>query len=90
MKLAEFQPKWFVAYLLGEYALPSRMEMQADIEHEREQMFRRYVKSKRLTMQVDYDDYLLGLKKEIRNGQSHARKSGNQLPVPPNARAYIS
>jgi hypothetical protein len=89
MPLAEFQSKWFVSYLLGEYALPPRAEMLADIEREREQMFRRYVKSKRHTMQVDYDDYLLDLKKEIQKGQSRARKGGNQLPLPPHARAYI-
>jgi hypothetical protein len=51
-------------------------------------MFRRYIKSKRHMMQVDYDDDLLGLKREIRNGQSRVRKGGNQLPVTPRARAF--
>ena len=37
--------------------------LRADIEHERERMFKRYVASKRHTMQVDYDDYLADLRR---------------------------
>ena len=87
MPLAEHQSRWFASYLLGEYALPPREEMQAEIERERERMFRRYVKSKRHTMQVDFDDYLHALRKEIRRGQKRARQRGNQLPIGPRARA---
>jgi len=87
MPLAEHQSRWFASYLLGEYALPPREEMLADIERERERMFRRYVKSKRHTMQVDFDDYLHALKKEIRRGQGRACKGGNQLPIVPRAGA---
>jgi len=88
MPLAEFQSKWFASYLLGEYALPPRAEMLADIERERERMFRRYVKSKRHTMQVDFDDYLHALKKEIRRGQARARRGGNSRPFTPCAKAF--
>jgi hypothetical protein len=37
-------------------------------------MFTRYVKSRRHTMQVDFDDYLLALAKERRRGEKRARK----------------
>ena len=58
MPLAEAQGRWFASYLRGEYALPPRGEMLADMERERRAMFKRYVASKRHTMQVDYDTYL--------------------------------
>ena len=68
MPLAEAQSKWVASYLLGEYKLPPPSEMQADITRERERMMKRYVKSKRHTMQVDFDTYLIELKKEIKRG----------------------
>jgi cation diffusion facilitator CzcD-associated flavoprotein CzcO len=72
MPLAEAQGIWIAKYLLGEYALPSRGEMKKDIDHERKVMFKRYVASKRHTMQVDYDDYLADLHKEIARGAKRA------------------
>jgi dimethylaniline monooxygenase (N-oxide forming) len=47
--------------------------VQADIEAERRRMFKRYVASKRHTMQVDFDDYLADLEKERRRGAERAR-----------------
>ena len=35
-------------------------------------MFRRYVRSKRHTMQVDYDDYLAAIAKERRAGRQRS------------------
>ena len=46
--------------------------MLADIADERARMFKRYVRSKRHTMQVDYDDYLAALDKERRAGAERA------------------
>src|ERR1035437_4353162 len=57
MPLAETQSEWVAEYLLGDYAMPSEEDVRADIEREREAMFKRYVKSKRHNMQVDYDEY---------------------------------
>jgi dimethylaniline monooxygenase (N-oxide forming) len=51
------------------------------MERERERMFKRYVKSKRHTMQVDFDDYLLELRRELRRGAERARRAGFALPV---------
>jgi dimethylaniline monooxygenase (N-oxide forming) len=85
MPLAAAQSEWVCDYLAGGYALPAPAALQADIDAERRQMFKRYVASKRHTMQVDYDDYLADLAKERRRGAERARATGNRLPVPPRA-----
>jgi hypothetical protein len=85
MPLAAAQSEWVCDYLSGAYALPGPAALQADIDEERRQMFKRYVASKRHTMQVDYDDYLADLAKERRRGAQRARAIGNRLPVPPRA-----
>jgi dimethylaniline monooxygenase (N-oxide forming) len=85
MPLAEAQGSWIAKYLRGEYALPPAPELRADMKRERERMFKRYVASKRHTMQVDYDDYLLDLERELKRGGERAARAGRPLPVPPNA-----
>ncbi len=75
MPLAEAQGKWVAKYLRGEYALPSKDEMQARIDADVRAMRARYVSSKRHTMQVDFDDYLLDLGREIRAGEKRAKRS---------------
>ena len=62
---------------------PRRPTLRADIEARAAAMFKRYVASKRHTMQVDYDDYLADLTKERRRGAERARERGYALPVPP-------
>jgi cation diffusion facilitator CzcD-associated flavoprotein CzcO len=86
MPLAEAQGRWVAAYLRGEYRLPSLADMQAEMRRERERMFRRYVASKRHTMQVDFDNYLYDLGKELKAGAARARAQGFGLPVTPRAR----
>jgi hypothetical protein len=46
-------------------------------------MFKRYVASARHTMQVDFDNYLYDLGKELRKGAERARAAGFALPVAP-------
>ena len=87
MPLAEAQGRWLASYLRGEYRLPALPEMEADIRDERERMFRRYVASKRHTMQVDFDNYLYELGKELKAGAARARAAGFALPVAARARA---
>ena len=87
MPLAEAQGRWLASYLRGEYRLPPLAEMEADVRAERERMFRRYVASKRHTMQVDFDNYLYELGKELKAGAARARAAGFALPVAPRARA---
>jgi cation diffusion facilitator CzcD-associated flavoprotein CzcO len=87
MPLAEAQGRWIAAYLRGEYHLPPRARMEANMRRERAKMFKRYVASKRHTMQVDFDNYLYDLRKELRAGAIRARTAGFALPVPPRAQA---
>jgi dimethylaniline monooxygenase (N-oxide forming) len=87
MPLAEAQGRWLASYLRGEYHLPSRQQMEADMRREREVMFKRYVASKRHTMQVDFDNYLYELGKELKGGAARAARAGFRLPVPPRAAA---
>ncbi len=85
MPLAEAQGRWIASYLRGEYHLPTQAQMEADVERERAQMFKRYVASKRHTMQVDFDNYLYALSKELKVGAARARAAGFTLPVPARA-----
>src|SRR5829696_5279924 len=81
MPIAEHQSTWVGDFLAGRYALPAPAEVRADIERERRAMFKRYVASKRHTMQIDFDDYLVALAKERRAGYERARANGHRLPV---------
>ena len=84
-RISEHQSTWVGDYLAGRYALPSPADLRADIERERRAMFKRYVASKRHTMQIDFDDYLVALAKERKAGAERARAQSNRLPVPPRA-----
>jgi dimethylaniline monooxygenase (N-oxide forming) len=86
MPLAEAQSEWVCDHLAGRYALPGADELREDMERERRAMFKRYVASRRHTMQVDFDDYLAALRRERRRGARRARAQGNRLPVAPRAR----
>lgn len=90
MPLSEAQGQWIAAYLRGEYALPDPAALQQDIERERRKMFKRYVASKRHTMQVDFDTYLYELRRERKAGARRMRTRGFALPVPARAAAAES
>ena len=81
MPLAEAQAAWVGDYLRGEYALPSPAEVHRDIASDQAAMRKRYVASKRHTIQVDFDDYLYALEAERRAGAERARTRGFALPV---------
>jgi dimethylaniline monooxygenase (N-oxide forming) len=72
MPIAEAQGRWIANELRGEYVRPSRSEMLRDIRAEDEAMRRRYVASKRHTIQIDFDDYLRALEHERREGARRA------------------
>ncbi len=82
MPLAEAQSAWVGDYLRGEYALPSLAEVHRDIASDQAAMRKRYVASKRHTIQVDFDDYLYALDAERRAGTERARTRGFALPLP--------
>jgi cation diffusion facilitator CzcD-associated flavoprotein CzcO len=81
MPLAEAQGAWVGDYLLGDYELPSDAAVRADIAADQASMRKRYVASKRHTIQVDFDDYLHALDKERAEGTARARANGFQPPV---------
>jgi dimethylaniline monooxygenase (N-oxide forming) len=83
MPLAEAQGRWAAEYLAGEYALPARPAMLDDIRRDAEAMRKRYVASKRHTIQVDFEEYLRDVERERRAGAERARERGFALSVPP-------
>jgi dimethylaniline monooxygenase (N-oxide forming) len=82
MPLAEAQGAWVEDYLRGDYALPAGAALRADIEADRTALRKRFVASKRHTIEVDFDDYLHALAKERRAGAERARAQGSLPPVP--------
>ena len=73
-------------YLRGRVrAAAAAGELRRDIERERQRMFKRYVASKRHTMQVDFDDYLHALGREQAAGRGAGPARRVPLPVPPRA-----
>ena len=81
MPLAEAQGQWIAEYLRGEYHLPSEQEMREAIAKDTEAMRKRYVTSKRHTIQVDFDEYLYKLQGERKAGAQRAAATGYALPV---------
>jgi dimethylaniline monooxygenase (N-oxide forming) len=81
MPLAEAQSTWVGDYLLGEYALPDPAALNGDIRADQAAMRKRYIASKRHTIQVDYDDYLYTLGKERQAGAERARARGLKPPL---------
>lgn len=69
MPLAELQSIWVSKYLCGEYELPTRDQMLADIQQEREVMRKRYGNSARHTIQVDFEPYIRSIYKEMKQGK---------------------
>jgi dimethylaniline monooxygenase (N-oxide forming) len=80
MPLAEAQGAWVGDYLRGDYALPPEPALRADIKADQAALRKRYVASKRHTIQVDFDDYLHALAKERRAGAVRARAQGSLPP----------
>jgi dimethylaniline monooxygenase (N-oxide forming) len=66
MPLAEAQAEWLADLLGGTATLPSPAEMRAEIATSEAKMRKRYVASKRHTIQVDFHPYLRELRKERR------------------------
>ena len=84
MPLAEAQAKLVADYLCGVYALSAPRAMRRAMERDRATMFRRYVSSKRHTLQVDADDYLYDLAQERAAGVERARRGiGRTFGVTP-------
>ncbi|MCP3962871.1 MAG: NAD(P)-binding domain-containing protein [bacterium] len=72
MPLAEEQSIWVAKLLTGECSLPDRRTMEHRIERDLEKMHRRYVTSKRHTIQVDYFPYRALIRREVKRGRKLA------------------
>jgi dimethylaniline monooxygenase (N-oxide forming) len=64
MPLAEAQAEWVADLLGGRGTLPSPTEMRAEITGAEKKMKKRYVASKRHTIQVDFQPYLREIRRE--------------------------
>jgi len=73
MPIAEAQSEWIADLLQGNGELPSAESMRRVIVREDRRMAKRYVASKRHTIQVDFYPYLRTIERERRNG---ARRNG--------------
>jgi cation diffusion facilitator CzcD-associated flavoprotein CzcO len=66
MPLAEAQAEWVADLLGGRGTLPSPAEMRAEITDAEKKMKKRYIASKRHTIQVDFQPYLREIRRERR------------------------
>jgi cation diffusion facilitator CzcD-associated flavoprotein CzcO len=64
MPLAEAQCEWVADLLAGRVSLPPATEMKREIESEERKMRKRYVASKRHTVEVDFYPYLREIRRE--------------------------
>ncbi|XP_019357509.1 PREDICTED: dimethylaniline monooxygenase [N-oxide-forming] 5-like isoform X1 [Gavialis gangeticus] len=58
MPISELQCRWATRVFKGLNSLPSMSDMTADITQKKEEMAKRYVKSQRHTIQVDFVQYM--------------------------------
>jgi dimethylaniline monooxygenase (N-oxide forming) len=72
MPLAEAQAEWVADLVSGVGALPSYDEMRRQVRAYDQRVKRRYVASKRHTIQVDFHGYLAELARERRASQARA------------------
>lgn len=82
VNFAEQQAKLAAAYLAGLYLPPSPSEMERVIVKDEAIHLGQYYRSKRHTIQVDFNTYVSDLHKEIAKGAKRANAAGNRLPVP--------
>jgi dimethylaniline monooxygenase (N-oxide forming) len=68
MPLAEAQAEWVADLLGGRGTLPPPSEMRAEISKAEKKMKKRYVASKRHTIQVDFQPYLREIRRERKRG----------------------
>jgi len=64
MPLAEAQAEWIADLLSGRATLPAAGEMKREIASEERKMRKRFVASKRHTVEVDFHPYLRGIQRE--------------------------
>lgn len=78
MPLAEAQSEWVADLLEGSALLPSDAQMQREIAEYHRSVAKRYVRSKRHTIQVDFLEYLAEVKRERAAGRGRATTGRGQ------------
>jgi dimethylaniline monooxygenase (N-oxide forming) len=72
MPIAEAQSEWVADLLGGRGTLPSPTEMRAEVAEAERKMRKRYVASKRHTIQVDFHPYLREIRRERKQAAQRA------------------
>jgi cation diffusion facilitator CzcD-associated flavoprotein CzcO len=86
MPIAEKQGQWIAALLAGRYRLPPKAQMLAGIARRRKADEKRFYRSKRHTMEVDFDEWMRDADRELRAGSKRAAAAGNRPSVAARAR----
>ena len=68
MPLAELQAQWVAGLLRGELALPNKDALWREIDSTQIAIRKRYIASRRHTIEVDFFPYKERLKREMRSG----------------------
>jgi dimethylaniline monooxygenase (N-oxide forming) len=72
MPLAEAQSEWIADLLAGRASLPAEAEMRKEIDAEEERQRKRFVASKRHTVEVDFYPYLREIRRERKRAAAPA------------------
>jgi hypothetical protein len=72
MPLAEAQSEWVADLLAGRASLPAAPEMRKEIEAEETRQRKRFVASKRHTVEVDFYPYLREIRRERKRAAAPA------------------
>jgi thioredoxin reductase len=72
MPLAEAQAEWIADLVAGRASLPAEAEMRREIDAEEERQRRRFVASKRHTVEVDFYPYLREIRRERKRAAARA------------------
>ncbi len=80
MPLAEAQAKLIAEQLSGRYDLPEAPERKQLTLHARAEMQKRYVPSRRHTMQLDFEAYMTELGHEAKRGRARASQRAARSP----------
>ncbi len=86
MPAAEAQAKLVADLLTGRYALPATAAMRHAVARDRQATARRYVASKRHTIQIDMPQYLWALRREHERGRQRATRTAGAQTVVDNRR----
>jgi hypothetical protein len=73
--VAEQQAHWVAEQLSGDYVLPDPATLSRMLARQRQELFDRYVRSRRHTMQVDPERYLSELLLERERGRRRAQEA---------------